>query len=66
MTATDWAAAAAFVAKHAPGLGNPLAMPIDWFSEVITALSDMLRSEHGDGGRSAVDREMRRLLEQRS
>jgi len=37
-------------------------MPIDRFGSVVEALSDMLTAEHDTGGRSAVDREMRRLL----
>ena len=59
---TDWYAAAAMVAKHAPGFGDPLRMPLDVFGEVIEAVSDMLNAEQGDSGRAAVDREMRRLL----
>lgn len=62
LSRTDWYASAVFVARFGPGFGDPLSMPIDKFASVIEAISDMLESEHGDGGRSAVDREMRRLL----
>jgi len=38
-------------------------MPIDLFSQVAVSISDMIVKENGgDSGRSAVDREMRRLL----
>jgi hypothetical protein len=38
-------------------------MPIDVFASVAEAVSDMIvRENGGDSGRSAVDREMRRLL----
>jgi hypothetical protein len=52
------------VAKHAPGFGNPLELPIDLFVEVVRSVADMMSAENSDnGGRSAVDREMRRLLD---
>lgn len=53
---------ATFIAKHAPGFGDPLAMPADVFAEVCDALCDMLNGENAEGGRASVDREMRRLL----
>jgi hypothetical protein len=37
-------------------------MPVDMFAEVCDAVCDMLRGENSEGGRAAVDREMRRLL----
>lgn len=58
----DWIGMATYIAKNAPGFGDPLAMPADLFLEIAEAVSDMLRSETGDAGRAAVDREMRRLL----
>jgi len=58
----DWIRFAIQIAKHAPGMGDPLAMPIDLFMEVLEALCDMLDDKQGDSGRAAVDREMRRLL----
>lgn len=51
------------IAKHAPGFGDPLRMPIDQFREIAEAICDMLKAETSDAGRAAVDREMRRLLE---
>lgn len=62
LSRTDWYAAAAMIAKHGPGFGDPLRMPLDVFCEVLEAISDMLNAEQGDSGRAAVDREMRRLL----
>jgi hypothetical protein len=63
LTAPDWLGTAAFIAKNSPGFGDPLAMPIDVFASVASAVSDMIvRENGGDSGRSAVDREMRRLL----
>ena len=63
LTSFDWIGTAAFVARNAPGFGDPLAMPIDLFASVATSVSDMIvRENGGDSGRSAVDREMRRLL----
>lgn len=53
---------ATYIARNAPGFGDPLCMPADVFLEVAESVSDMLRGEHGDAGRAAVDREMRRLL----
>jgi hypothetical protein len=50
------------VARYAPGFGNPLDLPIDVFAAVAESVSDMIQSEHGDSGRAAVDREMRRML----
>lgn len=50
------------MARYGPGFGDPFAMPIDRFAAVVEAISDMLASEHGDSGRAAVDREMRRIL----
>lgn len=59
----DWLGTAAFIARNAPGFGDPLAMPIDLFADVATSVSDMIvRENGGDSGRAAVDREMRRLL----
>lgn len=53
---------ATYIARNAPGFGDPLGMPCDMFLEVAEAVSDMLRGENGDAGRAAVDREMRRKL----
>jgi hypothetical protein len=50
------------IAKHAPGFGNPLSMPIDLFVAVMESVCDMIQAESGRGGRASVDREMRRLL----
>jgi hypothetical protein len=62
LTRTDWLASAALIAKHAPGFGNPLSMPIDLFVAVVESVCDMIQAESGRGGRASVDREMRRLL----
>jgi len=37
-------------------------MPLDLFASAVEAVSDMIEAQSGDGGRSSVDREMRRLL----
>jgi hypothetical protein len=60
--APDWIGMATYIARNAPGFGDPLGMPCDMFLEVAEAVSDMLRGENGDAGRAAVDREMRRKL----
>jgi hypothetical protein len=62
LSRTDWIGTAAFVARYAPGFGNPLDQPIDVFAAIVESVSDMIQSEHGDSGRAAVDREMRRML----
>jgi hypothetical protein len=42
-------------------------MPIDLMVDVVRTVADMMTAENSDnGGRSAVDREMRRLLGGRS
>jgi hypothetical protein len=63
LNASDVLGTAAFIARNAPGFGNPLDMPMDVLSKVAETVSDMMIGESGgDTGRAAVDREMRRLL----
>jgi hypothetical protein len=41
----DFFALAAFVAKHAPGVGDPMAMPIDRMLAVAHSTSELLVRE---------------------
>lgn len=52
---TDWYALAAFVAKHAPGFGDVMAMPIDRMLLVVKAVSEMVTREYeAQAGRHRV------------
>lgn len=52
---TDWYALAAFVAKHAPGFGDVLAMPLDRMLHIVGAVSAMVTKEYeAQAGRHRV------------
>lgn len=41
----DWFSLAAFVAKHAPGAGDPMAMPVDQLLAMAHAIGEGLTRE---------------------
>ena len=56
----------AFVlAKHAPGIGNPLDLPIDEFNEFLIVLTDYFNAQQSDteniDHRAYVEQQMRNL-----
>ena len=63
----DWIGESAIIARHLPGIGNPLALPIDEFNGYLRSIFDYLKRQAGDSGggaydhRSYVEQQMRRL-----
>jgi hypothetical protein len=54
------------IAKHAPGVGNPLHLPIDEFNEYLIEISDHLSAMSGAESaptdhRSFVEQQMKEL-----
>lgn len=62
MTAIDIVERAGWLARHMPGLGDPMRLQFDEFLMHLETLADMLSSESGDGGtRGWVERQARRM-----